>query len=219
MTIPNEKLQKLIDQSDIERVLGLYCRAIDRLDLELLRSLYHPDAIDDHGAFCGNAHEFADYIIANLRDAIIDGMHTVTHSVIDIEGDFAASEAYYVAYQTCHGGLENVRGFFGERYADSQLAAGAIDGPQDYICGGRYLDVFERRAGVWKIRHRKITNEWGIVQPNSHIKDQGHLAHFNLPGKRDRTDYVYRISPPECPSLASYLRDTLASLKDNVSAP
>lgn len=45
-----ETLMACADRAAIENVLGTYCRAIDRLDLELLRSVYHPDAVDDHAA-------------------------------------------------------------------------------------------------------------------------------------------------------------------------
>lgn len=204
------KVQELIDKSEIERVVKLYCRAIDRLDKELLVSIYHPEAIDEHGAFTGNAHEFAEYIIPNLRDSIIDGMHTVTHVLIEVDGDFAASEAYYFAYQRCHGGLEKIRSFFGDRYANKQFIDAAIDNPQDYICGGRYLDIFEKRDDAWKIRYRKITNEWGIVQPASQIVDEGYIANFNLPGARDRSDPVYRIFSPGTQSLAEHLKTYVA---------
>ena len=193
MTDVSQKIQTLIDKDEIEQVLKLYCRAIDRLDLELLKSVYHSDGIDDHGSFNGNAHEFADFIIKNLADVLIDGMHTVTHSVIEIEGDFATSESYYIAIQRCYGGMEKVAPFFGGRYAKQRQDDATIDKPQDYFCGGRYLDVFEKRDGVWKIRHRKITNEWSVIQPSSQILDEGYIAHFDLPGSRDRQDLVYHL--------------------------
>jgi hypothetical protein len=190
------KLQVLIDRQEIEQILKLYCRAIDRQDVELLKSIYHPDGTDDHGSFSGNALEFADYIIANMRDAVIDGMHTVTHCTIDVAGDFATSEAYYWAYQLCPGGEANVTGFFGEDYAAAQRAAGTLDANHDYYCGGRYIDLFERRHGVWKILRRKITNEWNDIRPNARITAQGHVAMFNLPGQRDRNDPVYLNTIP-----------------------
>jgi len=59
-----QKIQSILDRQEIEQVLAMYCRAIDRMDLELLKSVYHPDGTDDHGSFSGNAHEFAKQIIA-----------------------------------------------------------------------------------------------------------------------------------------------------------
>ena len=42
-------LQMLIDEAAIKKVHLRYCRGIDRMDWDLIRSCYHPDAIDDHG--------------------------------------------------------------------------------------------------------------------------------------------------------------------------
>lgn len=195
--IQAKQLQLLIDRQEIEQVLKTYCRAIDRLDKELLKSVYHPDGTDDHGIFNGNAHEFAEFIIGALSEVIIDGMHTVTHSLIDVQGNFATSESYYIAYQRCPGGSEKTAAFFGERYAEAMKKAGKIDSDHDYLCGGRYIDLFEKRGGEWKILRRKITNEWSIIQPSSRITDQGHVAAFNLPGRRDKSDPVYANRLPQ----------------------
>jgi hypothetical protein len=186
-----QKIQLVLDRHEIEHVLAMYCRAIDRLDLELLKSVYHPDATDDHGSFSGNAHEFARQIIASMAEIIIDGMHTVTHSAIEVSGTFATAESYYLAYQLCPGGREKVAAFFGERYAAAVSERNAIEGNQDFFCGGRYIDLFEKRNGQWKILRRKITNEWNVVQPTGRITDQGHIAAYNLPGRRDKQDPVY----------------------------
>ena len=43
------EIRALLDRQAITDALHLYCRAIDRTDEELLASVYHPDAIDDHG--------------------------------------------------------------------------------------------------------------------------------------------------------------------------
>lgn len=185
------KLRELIDRQEIEQVLKLYCRAIDRLDAELLKSVYHPDATDDHGSYSGNAHGFADFIIPSMAQSIADGMHTVTHCTIDLDGDFATAESYYWAYQRTAGGYDHIRAFFGASYADARVSDGTIDGFHEFYCGGRYIDLFERRAGVWRILRRKITNEWNDIRPSSRISEEGFVAVFNLPGRRDRKDPVY----------------------------
>ena len=46
-------LETLIAKQEITDVVYRYARGIDRLDFELVRSCYHPDAYDDHGAFKG----------------------------------------------------------------------------------------------------------------------------------------------------------------------
>ena len=54
-------VQKLLDREAIKELVNLYCRAADRHDHELMRSLYHEDAIDDHGSFFkGLAMDFID---------------------------------------------------------------------------------------------------------------------------------------------------------------
>lgn len=190
------QIRLALDRQEIEHVLKLYCRAIDRCDIELLKSIYHPEGTDDHGSFSGNAQEFAEFIIPALREGILDGMHTVTHCTIDVDGDFATSEAYYWAYQLCHGGEEAVTAYFGPTYAAEQKAAGTIDLCHDFYCGGRYIDLFERRNGQWKILRRKITNEWNDIRPSRRIRTEGNVALFNLPGRRDRQDPVYLNTIP-----------------------
>jgi SnoaL-like domain len=189
------QVQALLDRQAIETTLKLYCRAIDRLDVELLRSVYWPEATDDHGSFTGNAHEFADFIMVELRKRVIDGMHAIMQSQIEIDGAYAASESYYWAYQLAPGGREAVTEFFGERYATEH--AEQIDCDHDFFCGGRYIDLFEKRGGDWKILKRKITNEWNTVRPTDRITDQGAIAHMYLPAMRDQSDWVYHNKIPQ----------------------
>jgi hypothetical protein len=51
-------LRDLLDRAAIREVLYRYCRAADRCDEELMRSCYHPDALDKHGRFDGSAGDF-----------------------------------------------------------------------------------------------------------------------------------------------------------------
>jgi hypothetical protein len=186
------ELQKAADRSAIAQVLGLYCRAIDRLDVELLRSVYHPDGVDDHGAMCLNAHEFAEKIIEMLGAACVNTMHTVTHSVIEVDGDRAAAESYYLAAHTIAADETAVEKWFGPTYAQEQRAAGRLGLRHEYLCYGRYLDELHRRQGEWKIYKRRITLEWGVCRPES-IVSEGVPASFAVEGRRDREDPVYKL--------------------------
>lgn len=197
MTMDPHALQRLLDlaeQREIETVLGLYCRAIDRLDLQLLKSVYHADGVDDHGAFALPAHEFAETILAKLREVCDYSMHSITHTVIEVRGSRAISEAYYFGVHTVAGGAA-AEAFFGEQYAAAQRRAGTLAGAHEYICGGRYLDELEKRDGGWKILRRRITNEWGVCQPHSNTRE-GLPASFYTPGRRDRDDPVYQLRLP-----------------------
>lgn len=195
MDLDAQTLQRLLDTADrqaIENVLGTYCRAIDRLDLDLLKSVYHSDGYDDHGALKMNAHEFAEKIIPTLRSLCSYSMHTVTQTVIDVHGDTATSEAYYIGYHTIAGGEEAVGAFFGPTYLAEQKARGTLDQTHAYICGGRYIDVLHKRDGVWRIFNRKMTNEYAICQPES-SRTEGMPAAFFTGSERDRTDPIYGI--------------------------
>lgn len=187
-------LVAMADRQAIENVLGTYCRAIDRLDVDLLKSVYHPDGFDDHGEIKLNAHEFADKIIATLRDLCVYSMHTVTQTVIDVDGDQAFSEAYYLGYHAIDGGEESIQKFFDPIYLAEQKAAGNIRRPHVYICGGRYIDVLRKRDGQWRIQHRRMTNEFAISQPETN-RGEGVPAAFFTGSARDRSDAVYRLRP------------------------
>jgi hypothetical protein len=188
-----DALMAATERPAIENVLGLYCRAIDRMDVELLKSVYHPDAIDDHGAMCLNAHEFADRIIQTLSQVCVYSMHTITHAVIDVRAGVASSEAYYLGYHTVASGEKAIGQFFGPRYLETQRRAGTLDQRHEYVCGGRYLDVLQKRDGIWRIFRRRITNEFSVCRPEA-TTSEGIPGMFFKPGSRDRADPVYLLA-------------------------
>jgi ketosteroid isomerase-like protein len=131
-------VQLLLDKQAIHDVLQRYCRGVDRSDEELLRSVYHSDAYDDHGGFKGNGWEFAAGLVERMRAAGQPTMHTLSNESIDIDGDVAYVESYVIAY---HRHLQ--------------------DGvPSDLFFGGRYVDRFERRNGEWRIAHRTVVHDF-----------------------------------------------------------
>ncbi len=63
MTDFEARIRLLEDEKSIRDLVLLYCRASDRKDLDLLRTLYTKDGTDTHGKiFDGPASEFIDFL-------------------------------------------------------------------------------------------------------------------------------------------------------------
>ena len=48
-------LRRLLDRQAITECVHRYARGLDRRDTDLLRSAYHPDAVEDHGQYVGGS--------------------------------------------------------------------------------------------------------------------------------------------------------------------
>jgi ketosteroid isomerase-like protein len=130
------ELQKLIDESAIRRLLAQYPHALDRQDHELLASLFHPDAIDDHGPYNGSAEGFVEF----MKERGMSGHHWMHHNgtqLVDIQGDVAFTETYTLA-------------FFREPAPDGKQSN------REIFLRVRYLDRVEKREGQWRIAHRRV---------------------------------------------------------------
>ena len=177
MTTPSPsatRLQELLDRQDILDCIHRYCRAVDRFDRELLLSVYHPDAIDDHGMFVGGPEAFADWAFGYHSTYQHLTHHIVTNHLCDLQGDAAHTETYWL-----FSGL-------------NKDPANGLEMPSS-IHFGRYLDRFERRNGRWAIAARACIIEW-----------HGSLGALPMPaeltaayaatgvGRRDRSDLSYQ---------------------------
>jgi len=143
-------LQRLRAEDEIKRVLQLYCRGVDRREFDLVRGVYHADAVDYHGTYDGNIDGLIQWI-ARRHEGVAQSMHLLGNCLIDWRGDdVALVETYCVAYQRL-------------KPSDRASASGAGlkvggNGEQTQVrC--RFLDRFEKREGVWKIAHRVVAYE------------------------------------------------------------
>src|SRR5512140_1867312 len=93
----DRKLTELLDREAIRDCIYRYCRGIDRADEAALRSAYWPDATDRHGAYAGPASAFIDKVLPNLRGGRF--VHHVGNVLIELHGDVAAAESYFIALQ------------------------------------------------------------------------------------------------------------------------
>ena len=92
-------LEQLSDREDIRDAAMRYCRGVDRLDPECMKSAYWPDATDDHGNFNGNAHEFVDYCMkAHLRWKWT--MHSIYNHQIELDDDGVHAREKFITFPT-----------------------------------------------------------------------------------------------------------------------
>ena len=164
----DEKLQVLLDKQECTELIYKLSRGLDRLDAELLRSVFHPDATDDHGPFKGGREEYIQWCMEALP-TMDRTQHAICNVLIEVSGDEARGESYAIATHD----LKDE------------------DGREIKLTNGmRYLDTFERRDGTWKISRRFATMEWQTSQPraDSFKRDASDPHNF---GGRDRDDPVY----------------------------
>jgi len=170
------ELRYLVVESAVRRVLARYCRGVDRMDADLVRSCYHEGATDSHGNFEGTVDEFVTWAFGLLAGYSLT-MHVLSNVLVELDDDrpdVAFSEAYAIAYHRKDGGKPH----------------------RNLVTAFRYVDRFERRpvdgstAPEWRIAERVVVTEWLRHDPPEGwwpVPD-GFVA-----GRRDRTDPVYTL--------------------------
>jgi hypothetical protein len=163
-------VRELLAKQEIRDALMRYSRGVDRVDMEVMLSAYHPRANDNHGTYKGDAEGFARYLEPALR--LDNGhMHFLGNSLIEIQGDRAASETYVIAYH---------------RYPADENGI-----ERDFFFGGRYLDVFEHRdEGGWRIVKRTVVPTW--TRTSDATEDWPAVTAF-AEAHEDRSDLVYHL--------------------------
>src|SRR5580700_852510 len=90
-------LRQLLDEREIREVLYRYCHGIDRCDEEELLSVYHPGAVDEHGVMSGTAEEFVAKAVPGIRASTESQSHFIGNITINLQGDVAHVESYFVS--------------------------------------------------------------------------------------------------------------------------
>lgn len=163
-----EFVRRQKDRAEILACLHRYTRGVDRHDRDLMLSAYWPDAYDEHGVAEGHAEDFCDWALGWHHEFQTRHQHIIANHTIDIDGDTAHGETYYI--------------FWGENR----------EGPPT-LAFGRYIDRFERRDGEWRIAHRVCINEksgrWMDMPLTEEAKA---LLYKTGPNRRDKEDISYR---------------------------
>jgi hypothetical protein len=159
----------LYDREAVRDVITRYGNAIDRADLEQMKTCFHEDAVDEHGPFSGLAWGFAE-------SACAPGVRHIRHHVL--------STPFFVSIDERSARVSTP--FYGTHIRRSD------DGETDIVeeAFGRYLDRLERREdGPWRIAHRRTILDHTREAPRSvpWIWEE----HFHI-GSLHPNDWVYR---------------------------
>ncbi|MEO5597056.1 MAG: nuclear transport factor 2 family protein [Novosphingobium sp.] len=160
-------LKESRDRQQITDCLLRYTRGVDRHDAALMRSAYHDDACDEHGVAKGSPVEFCDWAISYHAANQNQHHHIITNTSIDLAGDTAHGETYYM--------------FWGDNR----------EGPAT-LSFGRYIDRFERRAGKWAIAHRVCINQQTTALGELEMPEEWvAIMKSTGPSRRDKDDLSY----------------------------
>ena len=168
-TAQDQGLRVVKDKSELHDLVLTYCRACDRRDYALLRSLYHDDAIDDHGdMFCGPVDDYVAWL-PNVLESFEATVHSISNTLFVVDGDAAEGEIYTQAYHRT-----------------------PAPDAQEIIIGGRYLDRYERRDGIWRFIHRSLACDWCDVRAVN-VKAYEQFAAGAPRGRTDKDDPSYKL--------------------------
>lgn len=161
------EMRQFLDEAAIRKVHQRYCRGVDRMDFDLIRSCYHPDAIDDHGEmFSGGVDDFIRFAQENLPN-FVSTSHCICNQLVEVDGDTAFAEHYGIAFHRLPPGEDGVE--------------------KDWVSTIRYIDRFERRNGEWRIAYRRNVVDFDRVEPVREFL----VPRADMTGARDRTDPSY----------------------------
>ncbi|WP_235748594.1 nuclear transport factor 2 family protein [Nocardia coffeae] len=137
-------IAELYDRQHIHDAVMRYCRGVDRCDAEVLEYGFHAGATDNHTGDAIPVAEANPSFLATLEQAFIATQHNICNEYVEIDGDTARSESYFVACQRVgHGGQE-----------------------YDWFLGGRYLDTLRRDGALgWRVDARRVAYDWERVEP------------------------------------------------------
>ena len=155
------------DRQAIQEAVLRYCRGIDRLDMDLVRSAYHPGGVDHHTGFSGPIEEFIAWVSGALGK--FDGtMHLIGNHFVEGDSEKAVSETYGTAV---HWGQP-------------------LDDPRrNFTSGFRYIDHFEKRDGRWAVVERWAIREWTRSEAGRFMPKEGE----GPSPRRDSEDRVFEV--------------------------
>ncbi len=135
--MPDDAMQRLLDERDIGQALVRIARAMDARDWAALDSIIADDAEADFGTGALSGREAIIAIFREYLDPCGTTQHLLGNVLISVEGDQATSSAYVHDVHLANRPALEIR----------------------YYTLGDYRDRWERRAGAWwlveRIKHNR----------------------------------------------------------------
>jgi SnoaL-like domain len=151
----------LADRLAIQQQIYNYCRAVDRLDVQLGYGVFHEDSVADFPTYQGSGRGRIDFICTEHLN-FLQPPHQVANVLIDVQGDRAGSEAYVTAT------LQRTR-----EGKTTQM-----------MVWSRYIDQWSKRGGRWGIDKRVTVIDFDEVRKVTPMKPR-------TQGSRTRSDPSY----------------------------
>ena len=160
-------IDDLLAKQEITEVIYLYCRCMDRCDVEMAKDIFHPDATVDYGEqmYQGTGYGFVDMALGG-HALHVSHSHQHGNVLIRVDGNRAYSETY------------------GDVTLRRRDESGALIDSRNL---GRCLDIWEKREdGKWRIAERAF-----VLDFDETGRASGSV--FETTGRRDRSDPSYRL--------------------------
>lgn len=159
------QVQQLRDKEEIRQQIVTYARAMDRIDTDLAKTVFHRDAYVDYGAFKGRAWAFLEQS-PDYQRTLVGYAHQMSTMSIWLLGPASARS---------------------ETYGDTTIRSSLPDGSiQDRRPLARYIDEWVKADGRWQIMRRTLLIDLDQTFPPQPAAMSGKPG-----GSRDRSDPSY----------------------------
>ncbi len=181
-----ERIAEIEDRQAIEMVIYRYCRAMDRGDADLMRTIFWEDGGFGPGKPAATAKDFVDPLVAAMTTKYEATHHSVSNILVELNGSVAFAESYATVYHRTFPNRQSNESVLGPDWLNS----GTINpyASQDLIAGVRYCDRFQKRGPEWRIAIRNLIFDWTRVEPSNNL-GFGALNDKTLLGRRGERDY------------------------------
>lgn len=175
------------DRNTIFNLITRYSRAADRRNIAEFENLFWEDGGFEGGPMDGPPAQVFSTLFDTLTGKWFSAtQHYVANVHLDLRGDVALGESYFVAYHRSRPTRESAEALLGEqRFAE---LGGDPTQLYEVVIGGRYLDRFERRQGEWRILRRRLVPDWTRSGVAESLDSAGLLQALRFRGVYGRGD-------------------------------